>query len=120
MSEYSDGETCAVSSDEWRTARKAHRCDACRTNVRVGDRYHRTFYVFDGSPGVVVRCERCQVIYEHLSSKMTDEEFCNSELNCGHTYEERWEEPPPEWLAALAFWIPGEPLPQLEKGQVKQ
>jgi hypothetical protein len=123
MSEYSDGDTCAVSANEWRTAKKPHRCDACHTNVRVGDRYHRTFYVFDGKADVDVRCERCQKIFEHLDARIREdnggfsEEYCNTRLNCGHTYEDRWGEPPPEWLAKLAFWLPGEPLPQLDKGQ---
>ena len=115
MSEYSDGECSSVHDAEWRTARKTHKCDACEIPISPGHRYHRTFYVFDGSPGVDIRCERCQAIYSHLSSRMTDsEEFCNARLNCGHTYEERWREPPPEWLAALAFWLPGDPLPPLD------
>lgn len=61
------------------------------------------------------RCPRCQVIYLHLEGRIRAEgdydQFCDESLNCGHEYEERWEEAPPEWLAALAFWLPGDPLP---------
>ena len=119
MSEYSDGEYAAVSASEWRTAKIPHECHACHTNVRPGDRYHRDFWICDGQPDYCVRCERCQKIYEHLSARIRNEslsggeEYCNPELNCGHEYEERWGEPPPEWLAALAFWLPGDPLPAL-------
>jgi hypothetical protein len=41
----------------------------------------------------------------------TEDEYCDPELNCGHEYEERWKESPPPEIAALAFWLPGDPLP---------
>jgi uncharacterized C2H2 Zn-finger protein len=83
--------------------------------VAVGRKYHRTALLFDGNWETIVRCERCQAIYRHLSDRMAKEgdcdEFCDDHLNCGHGYQERWEEPPPEAIAALAFWLPGDPLP---------
>jgi hypothetical protein len=115
VSSFSDGESCEVTDDVWRKARKTHTCSACRETIAPGQRYHRTFYVFEGDPGVVIRCARCEAIYTHLNARMRDEgdhgEYCAAELDCGDTYEERWEEAPPPEIAALAFWLPGDPLP---------
>lgn len=117
MSQYGDGDCASVYDEETRKARKPHKCGACREAIPPGQVYHRTFIVFDGEPEVFLRCARCQVIYEHLSKRIRDEgayeEFCDLRLNCGHTYEDRWQEAPPAWLAALAFWRPGDPLPEL-------
>lgn len=113
MSQYGDGDYCSVWQDRWVTARKEHTCKACAETILPGHRYHTTFYIFDGEPHTTNRCERCETIFEHLSGRMVDdpEEFCDERLACGHEYEERWREPPPEHIAALAFWLPGEPLP---------
>lgn len=119
MSQFGDGDCASVASTEWRTARKEHRCHACREKIRPGQKYHYTFVVFDGAPDVTKRCERCQAIFAHLNERICKEgdteEFCDDSLNCGHTYQQRWDEPPPEWLAALALWRPGDPLPELPK-----
>lgn len=115
MSQFGDGEPVSVFEEEWRKARKEHRCDACGETIARGDRYHRTALLFEGEWQITARCVRCETIHAHLSGRIAkegdSEEFCDAELNCGHTYEERWGEPPPEWLAALAFWRPGDPLP---------
>lgn len=112
MSQYGEGDYCPVWQDRWVTARKAHVCSACGETIERGNRYHTTFSVFDGIANQVKRCERCQTIFAHLSSLMTDpEEFCDERLACGHEYVERWSEEPPPEIAALAFWLPGEPLP---------
>jgi hypothetical protein len=111
MSEYGDGDYCAVHDSTWRKARKPHNCDACGESITPGRTYHRSAWPCDGSWSVTLRCERCEAIFAHLTSRMSRaDEYCNPELNCGHEYEERWREPPPE-IAALAFWLPGEPLP---------
>lgn len=119
MSQYGDGDYAECTNIKTRRARKPHTCDACSETIDRGHEYTHVFFVFDGSPYVYKRCARCEVIYEHLSDRIykegDGEEFCDEELNCGHTYEQRWEEPPPEWLAALAFWRPGDPLPDLPK-----
>jgi len=117
MSEFGEGDYCPVWEESWRTARKDHNCHACQETIHPGHRYHYTFIVYDGSPDVTKRCERCQLIFEHLSARIRDEgddeEFCNPTLSCGHEYKNRWGEAPPEWLSALAFWLPGDPLPEL-------
>jgi hypothetical protein len=116
-----DGEVIVRSAKEWRTSRRARKCHACKEPIAVGARYHRTAYLFGGSWEVTARCERCQAIYEYLDAKIRfqpngpDLEHCNERLNCGHEYRERWGEDPPPEIAALAFWLPGDPLPQHQK-----
>lgn len=121
MSQYGDGDVCVVASrKERRVARKPHKCHACREAIAPGQHYLYSFILdSERSVDITRRCERCEVIYRHLVARIRKEgeweEFCNDRLDCGHDYEERWEEPPPEWLAALAFWRPGDPLPELPK-----
>jgi RNase P subunit RPR2 len=118
MSEYAD-DYCEVWSETSPVARKRHTCDACNGPITPGRRYHRTFSVFEGTADTVIRCERCQAIYEHLRAKMAvagePDECCNPTLSCGHEYKERWKVPPPEEIAALAFWLPGDPLPTVAR-----
>lgn len=115
MSQYGDGDTCSVWSDRWLRAKKEHRCHACHEPIKPGHRYHVTFSVFDGNADTTKRCERCQAIFEHLSGRMVNEgdneEYCDHRLACGHEYKERWDEEPPPEIAALAFWLPGDPVP---------
>ena len=116
MSQDGDGELVAFQRDTWHVARKAHKCRACHEPIGAGYRYHLTFYVWEKEPYTIKRCERCQLIFTHLASRIadeSDEEYCDESLACGHEYEERWGEKPPEWLAALAFWRPGDPLPEM-------
>lgn len=111
MSTYGD-ESAAVSHTAWRTARTAHVCSACKEPIVVAQKYRYVVFLFDGRWHTFRRCERCDIIYQHLSRRMQAEgdceEFCADALDCGHTYEERWDEPPPEWLGALAFWRSGD------------
>jgi hypothetical protein len=114
---YDDCEPVAVQDEDWRTARKSHRCSACGETVAPGHRYHRTAILFDGRWEATVRCARCESIHAHLSARIgregADEEFCNATLSCGHEYRERWGEDPPPEISALAFWRPGDPLPSV-------
>jgi hypothetical protein len=118
VSQYGDGSCPDICADQWRKARRSHRCCACREEIAPGHRYHRTTFLFDGAWSVYERCERCQAIFEHLSERMAEsgdsEEYCAAALNCGHDYEERWRGPPPEAIAALAFWLPGDPIPTVQ------
>ena len=117
MSQYGD-EPCEKYEMRERVARKQHTCDACSMTILPGMKYAYVFLVHDGDAYTYKRCPRCQVIFVHLSERIRAdgdayEEFCDEKLNCGHDYEERWQEAPPEWLAALAFWLPGDPLPSV-------
>jgi hypothetical protein len=113
VSQYGDGDDCPVHKVDARTARKDHTCDACDETIRPGHKYTRTALLFEGAWRVTKRCVRCEAIFQHLTERMkgSSEEWCDGELNCGHDYEERWREPPPEAIAALAFWLPGDPVP---------
>lgn len=108
--------SCDERADVWNEkavrARKAHKCDACELTIRPGDVYTRDKLLYDGEWDTVVRCARCQLIFEHLQPMCSRDGDCpDRELDCGHEYSERWDREPPEWLAALAFWVPGDPLP---------
>lgn len=112
MSVDSSGcEPCGFHRETRRRARVNHTCGACRETIERGQVY--VFEAFGGSFGIQTtkRCLRCELIYEHLIEVSPAGEFPDAHLNCGHTYEEVHDEPPPAWLAALAFWRPGDPLP---------
>lgn len=106
-----DGETVDVYEKTQQRSRKQRDCDACELPILPGHGYVRESTLYDGRWEHVVRCARCDLIWEHLQARMPSGEFADRQLNCGHEYEERWGEKPPEWLAALAFWMPGDPLP---------
>lgn len=114
MSEYCD-EHADIYRVAQKRARKTHTCSACNGDVRKGDLYTREDVLFEREWTHTIRCDRCQVIYEHLLEMCRlhgeGDEYPNPELDCGHEYKERWGVEPPEWLAALAFWLPGDPLP---------
>jgi RNase P subunit RPR2 len=120
VSQYGDGESVDVCDNTEPTARKRHTCHACGEAITPGRKYARVAFLYDGSWHVTKRCERCQVIFEHLSKRIRaagdSEEYCDPSLNCGHEYEERWRDPPPDHIAALAFWRPGDPLPTEDGG----
>lgn len=112
MSVDVDGcETCGFHRETRRRARVNHTCSACRETIERGQFY--VLAVAGGSDGIdtIKRCLRCELIYEHLIEVSPAGEFPDAHLNCGHTYEEVHDNPPPAWLAALAFWRPGDPLP---------
>lgn len=115
MSQYGEGEYPAVSDIGTRKANRAHVCTACHETIAPGHTYTREFLICEGAPYIYKRCARCQAIFVHLSGRMTDsDEYCDPDLACGHDYEDCWREPPPEAIAALAFWLPGDPLPTTE------
>ena len=90
-------------------ARKEHRCKACRETIRVGDVYASEFIVYDGESSTTKRCLRCDTMLSAIQSRMTDagidswEEGVDPALNCGHTWDENFQEEPPPEVARLAF-----------------
>jgi hypothetical protein len=95
-----------------RVARKPHTCSACDRAIAPGDIY---FDIRAGWEGIKThkRCPPCQTIHEHLRKALPSEEWPAERLDCGHEYEELHGKPAPAWLQALAFWLPGDPLPAL-------
>jgi hypothetical protein len=107
-----DGDPAQAWNEKTQRARKPHTCSACKLTIRPGDTYTRDKLLYDGRWDLVIRCARCQLIFEHLHPLCSAEGDAPArELDCGHDYNERWDRDPPEWLAALAFWLPGDPLP---------
>lgn len=97
-----------------RQARKRHDCCACEIPIDPGHRYTIVAALWDGSVREYKRCARCQFLHEQLREVCSrDGGWPDEDLNCGHTFEERWERPAPPELAALAFWQPGDPLPHV-------
>lgn len=109
MSHYAD-EPYSVYQELKRTAMKDHVCDACELPIRKGEVYFDIRMVFEGTAEQIKRCIRCQQIHEYLRG-LSDDMWPDERLNCGEEFTEHWGKPPPEWLAALAFWQPGERMP---------
>lgn len=91
-----------------RRARKDHRCDACNEPIPRGHKYSYTFAVVDGDPQTTKRCLRCDAIYERLSELLPADQVCDITLDCGHSWSDIHDGPPPEDLVALAFATPEE------------
>lgn len=114
MSQSCDGRADIFSAVRLK-ARKVHRCAACELSIRKGDTYVKESSLYESHWSNTKRCERCDLIFEHLVTMCRahgdSDEWPDPQLDCGHEYRERWDVDPPAWLAALAFWLPGDPLP---------
>jgi len=104
----SDCDPVALYREERPRARKPHRCDACRETIRPGDVYIRCRSLSDGQWNEIARCLRCEAIYQHLGERGAGDLVPDWTLDCGETYEDHWDEPPPDEIAALAFVTPDE------------
>lgn len=98
------------------TARKQHRCYACRETIRAGQRYAYFVAKCDGELSCYHYCLRCKAILYHLIDVNPEPGYSGPELglDCGHSYEEVHGREPPPHIAALAFWRPGDPVPTAE------
>lgn len=109
-----DGEQVAYYRETRRTARKQHDCCACEIQILPGHTYWVIAACWDGRARRWKRCDRCQFIHQELRAICGPKgEWPDEELNCGHTFEEAHDREPPEYLAALAFWQPGDVLPHV-------
>jgi hypothetical protein len=95
-----NGERPQAWNATYRKARKEHQCYACDEAIRKGDRYRYSSGIWDHEPESFKHCLRCSTLLEALPSG------AQLDLNCGEVWEN-----PPEHIAALAFMLPGEPLP---------
>jgi hypothetical protein len=100
----------AVYDETPRRAAKEHRCSACRETIAKGETYTVVNIVQEGTAETVKRCSRCQAIHEHLRV-LSPDMWPAERLDCGEEYREHWGKEPPEHIAALAFWRPGDPTP---------
>lgn len=107
-----DAEPSDVWTETTRRARKEHACSACRETIRRGDLYVRHVCIFERRPSVALRCLRCDVMYHALDKKIQQhsdgDAAADWRLECGHEYQDRWGEEPPEDLARLAFMTAAE------------
>lgn len=100
---HSCDETYTIYEEHVHRARKQHDCDACGLPIKPGDYYCRVFLLFDGSKETVKRCGACQKTHEHLRELAPGEMWPDERLNCGYTYQDHWNDDPPDDIAALAF-----------------
>lgn len=98
-----------------RRSRRDRKCHACKETIRRGDRYHTDRVLFEGRWEATDRCARCETMFRILDPLMGSYEVCAPELNCGHTWEQNFGEPPPVEIQALAFLTPSEAQVLLER-----
>ncbi|MCC7541953.1 MAG: hypothetical protein IT379_37380 [Deltaproteobacteria bacterium] len=107
-----DGEPIYGYSEKVRRARKEHRCSACCETISPGQHYTYVSFVVERTAESLKRCTRCEALYRHLRELGRGEGLQpDMALNCGLSYEEEWGELPGH-IAALAFVLPGEPIPE--------
>ncbi len=109
MSESCD-ETCTVHRHKIVTARKEHKCSACRSVILPGHRYASVFTLFEGEADTIKRCGSCEVTWQHLKKlcdghndqheNRGDSLYPREDLGCGKDYEEEWGDIPDD-IAAL-------------------
>lgn len=71
--------------DDWRRARREHRCSVCGERMLPRHYYHVVSGKWEGEVRTYKHCARCWTLYERLS-----DDGCNDvdlELDCGETYE---------------------------------
>jgi hypothetical protein len=109
MSYYAEG-VCDIYREEFRKARKEHKCDACCSLIRPGDYYCNLFTLYDGNTENIKRCGSCQRTHEHLRALCRAKDidmWPDDRLGCGLSYEGEWGELPEE-IGALPFLGPEE------------
>lgn len=102
---YDDGDYAPTLTDEYRKARKEHRCIACHEAIPPGHRYHVTVQVFEGDLEEYKHCARCWVLAMEILHMNGTVQW---DLNCGTSWQEAAGEDPPESVARLAFLTPEE------------
>lgn len=101
-----------VYSETRRRARKTHECSACDEPIAAGHRYWRVMLInLERNVETYKRCERCQALHMHLRVKGDGDTWPAEALDCGEEYEDHFGQVP-ERIAALAFLLPGEPIPE--------
>lgn len=101
---------CDIVRHSERRAAKQHACDGCGEAIRKGDTYAVTSQLFDGHWDGWKHCLRCDAMFQEISWASHDPVAIDPGLDCGEQWEDNFGEPP-EHVAALAFWLPGDPLP---------
>ena len=95
-----DGEWSEPIADEWRRARKEHKCFACREIIKVGDRYHFVAQK-DDAFFTVKHCARCWAMGKAILEAGADS--WQYDLRCGVSWQEAFGGDPPAEVERLAF-----------------
>jgi len=105
-----DGEPLDVDNERMVRARKEHTCAACKETIRHGDLYKRHFIAWEGTCETVLRCARCDTIYQSLcelhrakNRGSYDSTWPAWRLDCGDSFQQVFRSEPPPELAELAF-----------------
>lgn len=96
-----DGELVSAYRSYWRKARKEHKCIACCETILKGNFYRYSSGVFDGTGFSEKHCARCWAIIEAIRAQGVY--VIDPLLDCGQIWDDVFEEPPPDNVAALAF-----------------
>ena len=116
-----DADLCPVWKEHDRTARKPHTCLGCRETIRPQDSYRETRSLYDGSWSTMKHCRRCDALFKALAEQTRDAYgyhvvAIDPTFGCGETWQGNFGLVPPE-VQALAFMLPGEPVPVREDFQ---
>ena len=83
--------------------------------IKPRHRYITVTVIYEGCVDTYKRCARCEAMHAHLvtrcreaTNRTGEYEWPDERLDCGHDYQDIWEEAPPPEIAALAFVLPGE------------
>ena len=115
-------ESPAVHRESTRRARVPHRCTGCDETIRKGDTYTVTSQLYEGEWYEWKHCARCDALFSAIFAAMRASELYSGSpgvdpaFACGVSWDENFGEPPPH-VAALAFWLPGEPVPRQHEEQ---
>ena len=101
-----------VHREDRRHAAKEHVCDGCSEAIRRGDLYINSATLYDGRWVSWKHCVRCDAIFKAIAATSEQTLAIDPHLNCGETFDSLFGSTP-EHVAALAFWLPGEPIPEV-------
>lgn len=106
MSVGCDGDRPEFYSETIRRARKEHECSACGDVIPRGHIYSYTIGKWYGDVQTTKRCLRCDQIFEFLMELSDDPVDCA--LGCGHSYEDIFDDHPPDWILGVVLAPPEE------------
>jgi len=113
MCDPADG-TCPVWERVRRTARKSHVCEGCTETIDPGTVYFVTSALWEGEWSRWKHCIRCDAMFNAIINANAEFGYyvaVDPRLDCGESWDSVFGATP-EHIQALAFWLPGDPVPQ--------
>ena len=114
MSQGEVEEFYAVYDRNIRLSRKHRECCACGEAIKAGHRYCHIYAVGGGEVFHFDRCLRCEAMFTAIKNRSESDEAIAECLDCGHTWDENFGEPPPPEISLLAFMSPDEAQRELK------